>query len=599
MNPKHFFVAILAALTGFLSVQSIAAEEQRRTPSLIAGVQEPDEMRVEPFPTNKLDLAAPERMLGEALQNSDKSKPASLLPALNRILEQYLDFSDGYIMRAFSLCESGNDRAAITADLDRALKSIAHSRTGKDSNLSLLSTQAKLEYANGDFVAAMNDLEKAVRSDLTKATEFTNSGGVKPEKTGSVCVWTEPDMDELVRRFSADYRSHLFRGLYFSKFAPLDDESLKPAIESLGKAAQLNPKSALPQFFKATLLGNLFVFHKRLNELGWSDAGRDKLNAELVGEYTKALALDPMLTSALRSRATAELNLKQFKSAILDYDKVLSIDPQDWISFHDRGLAKIELGNTYEAISDFSATIKLTKRELKQSHYYESRAEAYMKTQQWDLAIRDFTTAISLGVGGSTFLMNVGQFRAIYPEYKAASNEAIARKLNQTFFPDLTYEGFSERFLTSEAMPSTTIPDLYLKRSDAYLKKGNWGRASIDFRRAVNGFPNYADAVERWREIGPTADTRNYIDMKTFDDARKESTKVWIKQSPRSLGGDESPYTLLGFELNCRANQIRAVSSASYNAGGQIIGSGEGGRWGSVFPETIGETLYNGSCRSN
>src|ERR1700694_2769514 len=119
MNLKHLVVAILAALTGFLSVQSTAAGEQGRAPFLIAGVQERKEMRVEPFPTNKLDLAAPERMLGEALQNSDKGKPASLLPALNRILEQYPDFSDGYIMRAFSLCDSGNDRAALTADLDR------------------------------------------------------------------------------------------------------------------------------------------------------------------------------------------------------------------------------------------------------------------------------------------------------------------------------------------------------------------------------------------------------------------------------------------------------------------------------------------------
>jgi hypothetical protein len=72
--------------------------------------------------------------------------------------------------------------------------------------------------------------------------------------------------------------------------------------------------------------------------------------------------------------------------------------------------------------------------------------------------------------------------------------------------------------------------------------------------------------------------------------------KVWIKQSPRS-GGDESPYNVLGVELNCRANQIRTVSSANYDAGGQIIGSREGGRWGSVFPETMGEMLYNG--RSN
>ena len=84
----------------------------------------------------------------------------------------------------------------------------------------------------------MDDLEKAIRTDLGKATKFTNSGGVKPEKTAPVCVWTEPDMDDLVQRFPADYRSHLFRGLYFGKFAPLNEDSFKPAIESLTKAAQ-------------------------------------------------------------------------------------------------------------------------------------------------------------------------------------------------------------------------------------------------------------------------------------------------------------------------------------------------------------------------
>jgi tetratricopeptide (TPR) repeat protein len=237
----------VAVLINLLAAQCLA-EEQRRAPILIVGVQEPEEMRVEPLPTNKLDLTAPERMLGEALQNSDNSKPATLLPALNRILAQYPDFSDGHIMRAFALCDSGNDRSAIAADLDRALKLIATSRTGKQSIVSLLSTRAKITYANGDYVAAMNDLEKAIRTDLREATEFTNSGAVKPEKTAPVCVWTEPNVDEFVRRFPTDYRSHMFRGLYFSKFAPLDDDSLKPAIESLNSAAQLNPKSALPQF---------------------------------------------------------------------------------------------------------------------------------------------------------------------------------------------------------------------------------------------------------------------------------------------------------------------------------------------------------------
>ena len=96
-----------------------------------------------------------------------------------------------------------------------------------------------------------------------------------------------------------------------------------------------------------------------------------------------------------------------------------------------------------------------------------------MKTQQWGLAIHDLTTAISLQIGGMVLLSNINQFRALYPEYQTVADEAIARKLNQTFDPDIKYEAFSERFLHGRAMPSTVIPDLFLKRSDAYLKTGN------------------------------------------------------------------------------------------------------------------------------
>jgi tetratricopeptide (TPR) repeat protein len=401
-------------------------------------------------------------------------------------------------------------------------------------------------------------------------------------------------MDALVQRFPNDYRSHMFRGLYFSKFAPLDDGSLKPAIDSLSKAAQLNPKSALPQLFKAMLLGDHFVFYKRLNKLGWADAERDKLDAELVGEYTKALALDPTLLPAFKGRALALFHLKQFQKAIADYDRIVSLDSQDWATYHDRGLAKMQLGRDYDAISDFNSAIKIKSREWQHSSY-ESRANAYIKTRQWDLAIRDLTTAISLQVGSSLLLMNVDQFRAIYPEYKSVSDEAIARKLHQTFYPNLKYENFAKDFFTRAAMSSTVIPDVYLKRSDAYLKKGNWHRASIDFRRAINGFPGYADAVDRWREIGQMAGSRTYIDMKTFDDARSDSINVWIKQA-RGASEATGPYELRRFELNCGARQIRAVSLANYDASGNLVGSREGGRWESIVPDTAGETLYSGAC---
>jgi hypothetical protein len=47
-----------------------------------------------------------------------------------------------------------------------------------------------------------------------------------------------------------------------------------------------------------------------------------------------------------------------------------------------------------------------------------------MKIRQGDLAILNLITATSLQVGGSLLLMNVDQFRAIYPEYQSASDHA-------------------------------------------------------------------------------------------------------------------------------------------------------------------------------
>jgi hypothetical protein len=101
---SSLIICILTALTGALPVQTIAAEEQRREPILIPGVQEPDEMRVEPFPVNNVVLTAPELMLGEAMESADKNDPAALLPALNQILAKYPDYSDGYVAPSFALC---------------------------------------------------------------------------------------------------------------------------------------------------------------------------------------------------------------------------------------------------------------------------------------------------------------------------------------------------------------------------------------------------------------------------------------------------------------------------------------------------------------
>ena len=60
------------------------------------------------------------------------------------------------------------------------------------------------------------------------------------------------------------------------------------------------------------------------------------------------------------------------------------------------GQAKMRALSFYEATSDFTDAIKIEGRELLKSKAYEGRADAYMQTYEWNLAVKDLTTAISL-----------------------------------------------------------------------------------------------------------------------------------------------------------------------------------------------------------
>jgi tetratricopeptide (TPR) repeat protein len=261
------------------------------------------------------------------------------------------------------------------------------------------------------------------------------------------------------------------------------------------------------------------------------------------------------------------------------------------------GQAKMLSLSPYEAISDFTNAIKIEGRGLLKSSAYEGRASAYMRTYEWDLAIKDLTNAISLQIAGSA-VGNVSQFRAIYPEYGAASDEAIALKLNPMFYPDIKYEDFAARFLKGPALSSTAIPELYIKRSDAYLRKGNWRSALIDFRRAIRGFPDYAEAIDRWRPFAESSNEHSYVDLGNFDEAPDGSVKLWIKQA-HVINDAPGPYEIYRFELNCSAEKVRILSWAEYNASGTIVKSGEGGRWGSIWPNTLSKTLADRACSNS
>ena len=170
-----------------------------RAPIAVPGVVEPEEMLAEPFP--KYSPTEPEKMLGDAMKEArGNSDPNALLPALNRILAKYPDYADGYAMRLGLLC-TGKDRAAILSDINNALKYEKSSEISKETHAGMLSMKAKAEHDASDDVAALRDLDAALRDNISDGTRFTNSGAVAPEKSTSPCTWSESDMDELKQRY--------------------------------------------------------------------------------------------------------------------------------------------------------------------------------------------------------------------------------------------------------------------------------------------------------------------------------------------------------------------------------------------------------------
>jgi len=131
-------VSALMAVVG-----TIAPAEQSQQPILIPGIQEPEEMRVKPLQSNKVEPPAPLRELAEAANNFSKKNLPEWLPVLDRILAKYPDFPEGYVFRIGALCEI-NDRRRAISDINSALKFKNSSQSIKDGLAGWLSMRAKL-----------------------------------------------------------------------------------------------------------------------------------------------------------------------------------------------------------------------------------------------------------------------------------------------------------------------------------------------------------------------------------------------------------------------------------------------------------------------
>jgi tetratricopeptide (TPR) repeat protein len=414
--------------------------------------------------------------------------------------------SDFYLLRASLSCYARANPTDILRDIARSISLHAGSMSTAYSTLREHYTlKAKIEFETGHLEESMGDLDAAIKENYESAKDVFNDGNTKPSTATQPCVWTQSDLDTLEKRFPRDYRPPLYRGLYLTFFYAFDlDADYDAVLRDFQRSAELDPESSLPHFF----IGELYTFGSLGGIMSMKRAkclesvvprtaeclALDEVRRTGFRSLTRAIAVDSKFGPAYGLRAGALLDLKEYRQAVRDYDKVLELTPTREIarmSFNDRGLSKAALGEYQEAILDFTQAIAIGCKDLCGS--YDNRAEAYVKLHNYSKAAADISASIKLTLSSAVFLMNIDQFRRIYPEYDAVADEVLCEKLRGMFFPAMKYADFAKQFLIeAKGFDSTVLPDLYVKRGDAYAAMGQIAKANIEYDRVSRVFPEWA-----------------------------------------------------------------------------------------------------------
>jgi tetratricopeptide (TPR) repeat protein len=473
-------------------------------------IAEPPELAGEPGPIPKPPTPASLQFVqSKAISAANPHDVKTLPPAIREVtglIRLEPTNSDFYLLRATLSCYVRANSTEILDDISRSMS--LHEQSASSAYPTLrdhYALKAKIEFESGHFEDSVRDLDAAIRENYEDAKDVFNDGNTKPTTTAQPCVWTLADLDTLERRFPQDYRPPLYRGLYLTFFYSFDLESdYGPVLGAFHRAAVLNPAAPLPEFF----IGELYSVGRLGGMMSVKNAqcvesvvprtpqclALDEVQRTGVRSLTRAIALDPKFGPAYALRAIASSKLKEYRQAIRDYDKVLELTPASntaRISYNDRGLAKVSLGDYQSAVLDFTQSIAMGCKESCGS--YDNRADVYIKLHNYPKAIEDISASIKQTLSYAVFLMNIDQFRRIYPEYDAVPDDALCEKLRALFFPAMQYADFAKQFLIeAKDFKSTVLPELYMKRGDAYESLKQTAKANIEYDRVSHAFPEWA-----------------------------------------------------------------------------------------------------------
>jgi tetratricopeptide (TPR) repeat protein len=242
----------------------------------------------------------------------------------------------------------------------------------------------------------------------------------------------------------------------------LVDGDFKKAIEFTTKALGVGDLQG------DDLISVYILRAEALAAMGRTDGAIDNINA--------TLELRPDSPELTNIRGDIYLNSGQFPKALESYDESIDLKADFWEAYIDRGFAHAMLEDFDRALADASKAININPSE----HTYANRADLYLVQDKFDLAIRDFTDALS-----QEKITNVGAY--------------LGRA--EAYYSSERYEEALQDYNKADELSPDDAVVLFL-RGTTHEKLGDKANARSDLQRAGELDPENTEVRDTLERLG-------------------------------------------------------------------------------------------------
>lgn len=229
----------------------------------------------------------------------------------------------------------------------------------------------------------------------------------------------------------------------------------------------------------------------KLEEYGIKDVNRYYINRaqaySYLGEYEKAL-----------EDYTSAMNIKEDKGI---RNAILSTKQQIVDEWNLKAIEAYNQGDYKGAISNYSEAIMYSEKfELKNAgNYYFERAQVYYVIEDYQMALRDYMSALKENVDNDDVLNAIDTTeRVILNSYK----ESAIKEYNKGNYKSAV-KYYSEAIEHSETYGLENVENIYFERAQVYFSMGEYEKALADYTEVAktDASENILKAIESTRTL--------------------------------------------------------------------------------------------------